>query len=99
MFAIMGFACWAFGVLIWAGGSSAIHEILAAIIILNGTVLIAASQITSYLVGLLAEIRDKLKTTRIHREDEAKMRLTVPPPEYSNTRMKIPEAVMPVFKD
>ena len=52
-------------------------------------------------VDLLTGIRNDLKTIRLHLDDEAKMKLQVPPPgvEYSNSRLKIPEAVKPVFKD
>jgi len=52
-------------------------------------------------VGLLADIRNDLKTIRLSLDDDAKMRLQVPPPGvvYSNSRMKLPDAVMPVFKD
>jgi len=57
MLAIIGFLCWASGVLIWVGSASAIHEILAAVIVLNGTVLVAANQITSYLSSCIEAIR------------------------------------------
>jgi len=44
----------AFGGLVWASGQSAIHEILAAIIILNGSVLIAGGQ-ASWVLGSIKE--------------------------------------------
>jgi len=52
-------------------------------------------------VGLLAEIRNDLKTIRLSLDSDTKTRLQGPPSGvvYSNSRMKLPDAVMPVFKD
>jgi len=55
---IIGFICWALGAFIWADANSAIHQILAAILVLNGTVLVAANQVTSYMSSLVTEVKE-----------------------------------------
>lgn len=54
VFSILGVLSWIFGALVWISGKSAIHEILAAIIILNGSVLIAGAQ-ASWVLGAIKE--------------------------------------------
>lgn len=56
LFSILGVLSWIFGALVLSSGKSAIHEILAAIIILNGSVLIAWAQASS----VLGAIKEKL---------------------------------------
>lgn len=56
----LGLLSWGLGVLIWASGKSAIHEILSAIIILNGSVLLSAGHLSGLLAAKKHQTSEKI---------------------------------------
>lgn len=71
MVGMLGFICWMAAAAVVMTGNSAIHEILGAIIALNGTVLVAAQHVTHY----VCEMNENTKSLNTIKADVERIRV------------------------
>ena len=94
MLVVFGFGSWIIAIFVWVGAQSAIHQILAAILALNGSVLLGAGQLSYDLASLKSDIQRQQ-----HAPEPNPFIPETPLGPIGNSKMNQIRNTAPVFKD